>query len=127
VLLVCAGEEGRAFGTRLAEQLRPSGRRRVVGPPGHPDSLTDLEPLAEGDLALVAADAPTVLGLAPALADHGIKAVVLHTGGFAVDPRTAKVPQRTLVTTLRRHGLRLVGPRSFGVRTTGSDPLDATL
>jgi len=127
VLLVCAGEEGRAFGTRLAEHLQPSGRLRVVGLPGHPETLAELEPLAEEDLALVAADAPTVLELAPVLADHGIKAVVLYTGGFAVDPKTTKVPQRTLVTTLRRYGLRLVGPRSFGVRSTGADPLDATL
>ncbi len=127
VLLVCAGEEGRAFGSRLAAGLAPTGRLRVVGLPGHPETLAELEPLAEEDLALVAADAPTVLDLAPGLADHGIRAVVLYTGGFAVDPRTTKVPQRTLVTTLRRHGLRLVGPRSFGIRSTGPDPLDATL
>lgn len=127
VLLVCAGEEGRAFGTHLAEGLAGTDRVRVVGLPGHPDSVEDLEPVEEEDLALVAADAPTVLQLVPALAGHGIKAVVLYTGGFAVDPRTTKVPQRTLVTTLRRHGLRLVGPRSFGVRSTGAQPLDATL
>ncbi|WP_022916162.1 GNAT family N-acetyltransferase [Ruania albidiflava] len=127
VLLVCAGQEGRSFGARLVEHLEPTGRLRVVGLPGHPGSLTELDPLPDEDLALVAADAATVLELAPGLADHGIKAVVLYTGGFAVDPRTGKVPQRTLVTTLRRHGLRLVGPRSFGIRSTGPDPLDATL
>ncbi|WP_147917318.1 GNAT family N-acetyltransferase [Ruania zhangjianzhongii] len=127
VLLVCAGDEGRAFGARLVDQLGGPERLRVVGLPGHPDTLAELEPREEEDLALLAADAPTVLDLIPALADHGIKAVVLYTGGFAVDPGTTKVAQRTLVTTLRRNGLRLVGPRSFGLLSAAADPVDATL
>lgn len=127
VLLVCAGDEGRAFGARLVEHLAGSGRLRVVGLPGHPGTLAELEPGEEEDLALLAADAPTVLALIPTLAERGIKAVVLYTGGFAVDPGTTKVAQRTLVTTLRRNGLRLVGPRSFGVLSSTAEPVDATL
>lgn len=127
VLLVCAGQEGQAFGARLMDQVGHPDRVRVVGLPGHPATLAELAPQAEEDLALLAADAPTVLDLIPALAEHGIKAVVLYTGGFAVDPGTTKVAQRTLVTTLRRHGLRLVGPRSFGVLSSTPDPMDATL
>ncbi|HIZ37715.1 MAG TPA: GNAT family N-acetyltransferase [Candidatus Ruania gallistercoris] len=127
VLLVCAGAEGRSFGERLAGQLAGTGRLRVVGLPGHPATLAELEPAPEEDLALLAADAPTVLELVPDLAAHGIKAVVLYTGGFAVDPGTTKVAQRTLVTSLRRHGLRLVGPRSFGVLSSTADPVEATL
>lgn len=128
VLLVCAGEEGRQFGALLADRLAAHGDRlRVVGLPGSAQTLAEL-PTQEGeDLALVAADAPTVLRLAPDLARRGVKAVVLYTGGFAAAPDAAKVPQRTLVATLRRAGLRLVGPRSFGVRTTGDAGLDATL
>src|SRR5699024_8620733 len=126
VLLVCSGEQGRAFG----EALLRSGQQdslAVAGLPGHPE-LADL-PLHEGeDLALVAAEAQDVLDMAPLLAQRGVRAVVLYTGGFAADPRPGKLAQHTLVRSLRRLGLRLVGPRSYGVRTSGQGAdLHATL
>lgn len=126
-LLVCSGDQGRAIGRAiLAHQKEES--IAVAGLPGHAADLDEL-PRREGeDLALVAAEAPDVLRLAPRLADRGVRAVILYTGGFAADPKPDKLAQRTLVRTLRALGIRLVGPRSYGVRTTGRhERIDATL
>ncbi|UFU04809.1 GNAT family N-acetyltransferase [Ruania halotolerans] len=132
VLLVGAGEEGTAFAERLRSGLGRVAAGRVVTAglgPGAP-RVEDLEPEAgaEIDLALVAAPAAQVLDLVPQLARVGVRAVVLYTGGYESGQPSGKVPQRTLVRTLRQYGMRLVGPRSFGVLTGGeAEALNATL
>ncbi|UFU01617.1 GNAT family N-acetyltransferase [Ruania suaedae] len=130
ILLVGSGTEGTAMATRLAEGLAGAGEGRVsiAGLPGHPPRVEDLPDGVRADLALVAAPAPQVLELVPALAARGVRAVVLYTGGYEAGHASGKVPQRTLVRRLREHGMRLVGPRSFGVRTVaGSGAVNATL
>ncbi|SEE03436.1 GNAT family N-acetyltransferase [Ruania alba] len=131
VLLVGSGEEGTAFAEQLLAGLGTavSERVHVVGIAGHSARVEDVQPGEEGiDLALVAAPAVEVLDLVPRLARMGVRAVVLYTGGYESGPPSGKVPQRTLVRTLRQHGMRLVGPRSFGVLTGGEfGRLNATM
>lgn len=126
-ILVCSGVQGKAFGQALLGDGNDESLT-VVGLPGYPAQIADL-PEPEGEeLALVAADASYVVEVAGQLADRGVRAVVLYTGGFAAVPRPGKLAQHTLVRVLRDLGLRLVGPRSFGVRTTGAETtIDATL
>src|SRR5699024_2566683 len=80
-VLVCAGDQGRTFGEALLRSGHDDSLA-VAGLPGHPD-LADLPPREGEDLALVAGDAQDVLDLAPQLAQRGVRAVVLYTGGFA--------------------------------------------
>ncbi|QOR69119.1 GNAT family N-acetyltransferase [Ruania alkalisoli] len=130
VLLIGAGEEGTAMARRLHEGVAAVGEDRVavVGLPGYPSRVEDLATDVSADLALVAAPAPYVLDLVPQLAGRGVRAVVLYTGGYEAGHASGKVPQRTLVRRLRERGMRLVGPRSFGVRTVDdAGAMNATL
>lgn len=132
VLLVCAGAEGEAFGRMLLAGLQVpevADAVQVVGLPGYPQAVTDLPPGGAGvDLALIAAPAATVLDLLAPLAQLGVRGVVLYTGGFASASQTGRISQRTLVRRAREHGLRVVGPRSYGlIGSTAAGRLDLSL
>jgi acyl-CoA synthetase (NDP forming)/GNAT superfamily N-acetyltransferase len=76
--------------------------------------------LPEGvDLAVIAVPAPDVPGVAEDCGRRGVKALVVTTPGLE---RGARVG---LLGICRRHGMRLVGPASFGVANTAIS-LDAT-
>ena len=74
----------------------------------------------EVDLAVVAVPADAVPGVAERCGQRGVKALVVITAGLDGAARME------LLGICRRHGMRLVGPASFGVANT-SMSLDATL
>jgi acyl-CoA synthetase (NDP forming)/GNAT superfamily N-acetyltransferase len=71
------------------------------------------------DLAVIAVPAAAVLGIAEDCGRRGVKALVVATSGLDNAARAE------LLGICRRHGMRLVGPTSFGVANTAIS-LDAT-
>ena len=72
------------------------------------------------DLAVIAAPTAAVVGIAEDCGRRGVKALVVTTSGLDGAARAE------LLGICRRHGVRLVGPSSFGVANTAIS-LDATL
>ena len=71
------------------------------------------------DLAVIAAPAAGVTDIAEDCGQRGVKALVVTAAGLDAAARAE------LLAICRRHGVRLVGPASFGVASTAS-ALDAT-
>ena len=71
------------------------------------------------DLAVIAVPATAVLGTARACGQRGVKALVVIAAGLSGPARAE------LLGICRRHGMRMVGPASFGVASPGSG-LNAT-
>ena len=71
------------------------------------------------DLALIAVPAPAVLDVAEDCGRLGVKALTVITSGLDT------VACADLLAVCRRHGMRLVGPDSFGIAVPGIG-LDAT-
>ena len=71
------------------------------------------------DLAIIAVPAPAVLGVAEDCGRRGVRALVVIAAGL---PGPARAE---LLEICRRHGMRMVGPASFGVANSGIG-LDAT-
>lgn len=126
-LVLAQGEEGQVLGTRVLSTIRDSGFSGRLVTAG---SLADLDDVdsALPTLAIVAASPEHVLEAIPTLAARGTRVIVLLSAGFAIGGERAGPSQRRLMRELREHGLRLVGPRSFGVLVQGpAGPLPATL
>src|SRR5699024_5611818 len=119
VLLLCSGPEGEAFGRFLIRQLTAEDAAdvAVVGLPGAPGAMSGLAEVPRGgaDLALIAAPAQEVLDMIGPLADLGVRGAVIYTGDFTPATVPGRFSQRTLLREVRRHGLRVVGPRSYGL------------
>ena len=73
----------------------------------------------EVDLAVIAAPAAAVTGIAEECGQRGVKALVVLAAGLDGAGRAE------LLNVCRRHGMRMVGPASFGVADTSAG-LDAT-
>ncbi|HXZ71702.1 MAG TPA: GNAT family N-acetyltransferase, partial [Streptosporangiaceae bacterium] len=71
------------------------------------------------DLAIITTPAAAVLGVAEECGRRGVKALVVITSGLGGPARAE------LLGICRRHGMRLIGPASFGVVTPGIS-LDAS-
>jgi acyl-CoA synthetase (NDP forming)/GNAT superfamily N-acetyltransferase len=71
------------------------------------------------DLAVIAVPASAVLGVAEECGRRGVKALVVVAAGLSGPARAE------LLEICRRHGMRIVGPASFGVATPALG-LDAT-
>ncbi len=71
------------------------------------------------DLAVIATPAAAVVGIAEECGRRGVKALVVVAAGLSGAGRTE------LLGICRRHGMRMVGPASFGVADTSAG-LDAT-
>jgi len=71
------------------------------------------------DLAVIATPAAAVTGIAEECGRRGVKGLVVLTAGLDGAGRTE------LLDICRRHGMRMVGPASFGVADTSAG-LDAT-
>ncbi len=79
-------------------------------------SVTDLpEPV---DLALIAVPAAAVHDVVLQCAERGVKAVLVISSGFAEAGEEGAALQRELLVTARRHGMRVLGPNSFGLINT---------
>ncbi len=73
----------------------------------------------EVDLAVIAAPAAAVTGIAEQCGQRGVQALVVLAAGLSAACRAE------LLGICRRHGMRMVGPASFGVADTSAG-LDAT-
>lgn len=79
-------------------------------------SLSELD--SEVDLAIIAVPAESVTSVVRDCANYGVKAVVVISSGFAETGEQGLLLQRDMVTTARSHGMRVVGPNSFGIANT---------
>ena len=93
-----------------------SGAAELDGVPCVPSAAVLPEPV---DLAVIAAPAAAVVGIAEDCGRRGVKALVVTTAGLD------GVARAELLGICRRHGMRLVGPTCFGVANTAIS-LDAT-
>jgi acyl-CoA synthetase (NDP forming)/GNAT superfamily N-acetyltransferase len=93
------------------------GAAELDGVPCVPSAAALPEPV---DLAVIAAPAGAVVGIAENCGRRGIKALVVITSGLDDAARAE------LLGICRRHGMRLVGPTCFGVANTAIS-LDATV
>jgi acyl-CoA synthetase (NDP forming)/RimJ/RimL family protein N-acetyltransferase len=99
-----------------------------VATPVHPDagvvgstravrSLRDLDEPAE--LAVVAVAAGEVLAVAEDAAAAGVRALLVVSTGFGdTDEPEGRAREEALLSAVRAHGLRLVGPNALGVVNT---------
>ncbi|WP_313554984.1 GNAT family N-acetyltransferase [Miniimonas arenae] len=134
VLVVTDGHDA-AFARRVASNLTGTlahcvgeALADVAAQAGHTWSA-DLAGAPEDplQLAVVAASPHAVLDLLAPLAARGVRGVVLLSDGF--DAPDGDAPRLSdLVTAAREAGLRLIGPRSFGVSVARGDRVvNATL
>lgn len=121
-ILVVAGteEDGQAnLAQRIAANLAARTDVTCVGGPlravaaehGHP-WLPDLDAAPTATLAYAATAPEAMLGLLPRLAAVGVRGVVVLGSGF---DREGAPTQAELVAAAREGGLRIVGPRSYGL------------
>ncbi|MFA4663188.1 acetate--CoA ligase family protein [Pyrococcus kukulkanii] len=67
------------------------------------------------DLAVIAIPAPAVPGTMKKIAEKGIKAVIIITGGFGELGEEGKRMEREILEIARAHGIRVIGPNCVGV------------
>ncbi|WP_029089624.1 GNAT family N-acetyltransferase [Brevibacterium album] len=136
VVVIGASRTRHSTGNLLVRNLSSAGftgRLTIVHPEA--DSIAglptvrSLEDLTEpADLAVIAVPAEAVSGVVRDCASHGVKAVVVVSSGFAETGAEGTALQREVVATARMHGMRLVGPNSFGIANTAGDiALNASL
>lgn len=101
-----------------------TGRLYAVNARSH-DELADRELFAKVtdlpepvDLAVVAVPAAEVMQVVTDCAAHGVKALLVVSSGFAEAGPEGERRQAQLVRAARRHGMRVVGPNSFGIINT---------
>jgi acyl-CoA synthetase (NDP forming)/RimJ/RimL family protein N-acetyltransferase len=75
------------------------------------------------DLVMVVVPADEVPGVVADAAASGAHALVVVSGGFGDSGPTGLALQAELVDTVRRNGMRLVGPNALGVINTAPDVL----
>ncbi|HUN31146.1 MAG TPA: GNAT family N-acetyltransferase [Trebonia sp.] len=127
VAVIGAGRRAGTVGRAILDNIRAGGyqgRLYAVNPHarylGGVRCLPTVAELPEApDLAVIAVPPAAVLGVAEACGTRGVKALVVVTAGLDVGASA------DLLATCRRHGMRLVGPGSFGVAVPGTG-LDAT-
>src|SRR5699024_1271486 len=78
------------------------------------------------DLAVIALSPESCFEAIEECAQVGISSVLIPTEGFS-DSEDGRSLQRELVAWARLHGMRLLGPGSFGFFRTGADPLHISL
>ena len=106
--MVAAGFAGEVY---AVNNRAPAGT--LIG--GHPSyaSVTDIE--GGVDLAVVAVPAADVLATLDECAQAGARGVIVASEGFAEAGPEGEELQRLLLQSARRHGMRVLGPNSFGL------------
>ena len=112
--IIDAGFPGRVYAVNPKAADLQAGE--AAGVPWVPSAAALPEPV---DLAVIATPAAAVAGIADDCGQRGVKALVVTASGLDAAARAE------LLAICRRHGMRLVGPTSFGVANTASS-LDAT-
>ncbi|HJU47088.1 MAG TPA: GNAT family N-acetyltransferase, partial [Gaiellaceae bacterium] len=77
------------------------------------------------DLAVICLPATAVLGAAEDALEHGVRALVVVSAGFAEVGREGVERQERLLALVRAHGARLIGPNCLGIAVAGPS-LNAT-
>ncbi len=136
VAVIGASATGRGIGHQLLRQIvsgeftgtvtavHPSAES-IHGVPAVP-SVKDIEGGVE--LAVIAIPAAEVLGVVAECAAAGVKTLLIVSSGFAEVGEEGSRLQQEVLGLARSHGMRVVGPNSFGL--INNDPavsLNATL
>jgi acetyltransferase len=69
------------------------------------------------DLAVIATPAASVPGVLHDCGEHGVRAVIVHSAGFAEshDQQEGPALQRALLAEARRYGMQVLGPNCLGL------------
>lgn len=134
VLLVGVSTRADSPGGRFLTALEASGfdggihvvARDAFEIRGHPAHARIADVPGPVDLAVIALRPEACLDAIEECAAIGVRSVVIPTEGFS-DTTDGRRLQRELVARARRHGMRLLGPGSFGFLRTGEDPLSVSL
>lgn len=78
------------------------------------------------DLAVIALRPEACVEAIDECAEIGVRSVLIPTEGFSETDAGRRL-QRELVTRVRRHGMRLLGPGSFGFLRTGQEAISLSL
>lgn len=136
VVVIGASRRQGSVGGALVRHMRESGftgrlyvvnraAEEVAGLRAHASVSGIGEPV---DLAVIAVPAPDVPGVVRECAFAGVRAVVVVSTGFAEAGEDGAALQRELLATARVHGMRVLGPNSFGLINTSEDiSLNASL
>ncbi|HET8616746.1 MAG TPA: bifunctional GNAT family N-acetyltransferase/acetate--CoA ligase family protein [Actinomycetales bacterium] len=128
VVVVGASRDPDSIGHRLLENVvagRFTGQLYVVNPEaaevlGVPSYSRVDEVPPPIDLAVVAVPADAVNEVVRDCARAGVRGLVVVSSGFAETGDAGRARQETLVRLARAHGMRVVGPNSFGM--VNNDP-----
>src|SRR3954470_11901752 len=126
VVVIGASRSPDSIGHRLLQTLAQAGFRgalhavnpeadEVAGVPSVP-RVSDV-PLPV-DLAVVAVPAESVNAVISDCAAAGVRGLVVVSGGFAETGEEGRRRQEAMVRLARAHGMRVVGPNSFGMLNT---------
>lgn len=101
------------------------GADKVAGVPAYA-RVADVP--GEVDLAILAVSADQVAAVLADCAGKQVRGVVVVSAGFAETGSQGRAAQQELVRTARSHGMRVVGPNSFGfINTDPAVQLNASL
>ena len=126
VAVVGASRDPHAIGHRLLQNLLEAGftgRLYAVNPEAWEvrgvESHTRVTDIPDQvDLAVVAVPAEAVGEVVADCGSAGVRALVVVSSGFAETGEQGRALQVELVRTAHRHGMRVVGPNSFGIVNT---------
>lgn len=110
-----------------------TGKIYAVNEAAHPaGNLPVLENMAQiperVDLAIIAVALKDVPAAVEACGQAGTRGVLIYTSGYADDGVRGRARQKDLVKRARSHGMRVIGPASFGIlNNSPSIRLDATI
>ncbi|MCQ9387386.1 GNAT family N-acetyltransferase [Brevibacterium sp. 50QC2O2] len=136
VVVIGASRKRTSAGNLLLRNLVAAGYRgslhvvhhsaaEVAGIPAE-KSLADID--GDVDLAVIAVPAEAVKGVVLNCAEHGVKAVAVISSGFAEEGPAGAELQREVVAVARSHGMRVIGPNSFGLINNSTEiSLNASL
>ena len=129
IALVGVSREGPSVGGRVLANLRDggyTGRLHVVHPQAENIGAVACVPTLDAvdgpvDLCIIAVPAPRVLDVVHQCAAVGVRALLVLSAGFAESGAEGAARQNELLEVARRHGMRVVGPNSFGLINTRED------
>jgi len=126
VVVVGASDTPGSIGRILCSNLRDGGfggpvfyvnphHDAIAGLPAYP-SVRSLPQAV--DLAIIATPPATLPGVLEDCGVRGVRGAVIVSAGFREGGEVGAVLERSMLQVARRHGLRLLGPNSFGVLRT---------
>ena len=128
VAVIGASRDPKSIGFRLLEALLMSqfrGALYPVNPRAAEISGVHVYPSMQSvpgpvDLAVIAVPAQNVLSVVDDCSAAGVRTVLVITSGFAEIGKEGNALQAQLLTKVRQHGMRMIGPNCFGLMNTDS-------